>query len=189
MQRYMIHLQNGKYTPKDATTLLYRARDLAGDPDITVRDCRISKKYVEFDTSIPDGVGVQEVAGRLAPIAPLASYEHVVERHMEKEEAIGRAIELFNDEKYWGAHEALEGVWKSAAGEEKEILNGIILVAAAFVHDEKDEQDVCLSILRRAMKKLDSSGGVDKYHGIDVDRVATLVSKMINTGKIERFTI
>jgi predicted metal-dependent hydrolase len=106
---------------------------------------------------------------------------------MEKEEAIRRAIQLFNDEKYWGAHEVLEGVWKSATGTEKEVLNGIILVAAAFVHDEKDEPEICLSILRRAIKKLDSGSNV--YHGIDVDRFAALVSEIINSGRIERFTI
>lgn len=187
MQRYIIHLQNRSFTPKDARKLLYRARSLAGDPEIVVRDCRVSKKYVEFDTSIPDGTGISEVVSKLAAISPLASYEHAVERHMEKEEAIRRAIQLFNDEKYWGAHEVLEGVWKSAAGTEKEVLNGIILVAAAFVHDEKDEPEICLSILRRAIKKLDSGSNV--YHGIDVDRLAALVSEIINSGRIERFTI
>lgn len=182
----MVHLQNRAYTPKDATVLLYRARELAGS-DVTIRDARVSKKYVEFDTSLPDGMSADDLARRLGAISPLASYEHIVERHMEKDEAIERAVELFNDEKYWGAHEALEGVWKGASGGEKSILNGIILVAAAFVHDEKDEQEICLSILQRAMKKLEGAGG--KYHGIDIDRIADRVSKMIDSGRIERFTI
>lgn len=187
MQRYMIHLQNKSYSPKDATTLLYRARSLAGDPEIIVRDTRVSKKYIEFDASIPDEIKVEDIVGRLESIAPLSSYEHIVERHMEKEEGIRHAVKLFNDEKYWGAHEALEGVWKNASGQEKDLLNGIILVAAAFVHDEKDEQEVCLSILRRAQRKLDSGSG--NYYGIDIDRMATLVSDIINSGRIERFTI
>lgn len=186
MQRYMVHLQNKSHTPKDATSLLYRARELAGS-EIVVRDARVSKKYIEFDTSVPDGTDVGELTGRLEKISPLASCEHIIERHMVKNEAIEHAVELFNDEKYWGAHEALEGVWKGADGAEKSILNGIILVAAAFVHDEKDEPEICLSILRRARKKLDEAGGV--YHGIDVDRIADLISKIINSGRIERFTI
>jgi hypothetical protein len=78
-------------------------------------------------------------------------------------------------------------VWKGAQGDEKSILNGIILVAAAFVHDEKDEQEICMSILQRARKKLEGTGGM--YHGIDVDRVADLVTKIINSDRIERFTI
>ena len=106
---------------------------------------------------------------------------------MDKDNAIERAVELFNDEKYWEAHEALESVWKGAAGTEKNILNGIILIAAAFVHDEKDEGEICLSILQRAKKKLESSGGV--YHGINVEVIADRVSKIINSGRIKRFTI
>jgi uncharacterized protein len=186
MQRYMVHLQNKSHTPKDATALLYRARELV-EPEAVVRDVRVSKKYIEFDTSLPDGMDVDRLVSRLAVISPLASYEHIVERHMDKDKAIEHAVKLFNDEKYWGAHEALEPVWKGADGNEKSILNGIILVAAAFVHDEKDEPEICLSILERARKKLEWTGGT--YHGIDVDRIADLISKIINSGMIERFTI
>ena len=186
MERYMVHLQNTLYTPRDATVLLDNARELAG-AEVTIRDARVSRKYIELDTSIPDEMNVDVLVSRLGPMSALASYEHIVERHEDKDQAIKRAIDLFNDEKYWGAHEALEGVWKTASGDEKNILNGIILVAAAFVHEEKDELDVCLSILKRARKKLEGIGG--KYHEIDVDRIADLVSGIINSGRIERFTI
>ena len=186
MQRYIVHLQNRSHTAKEAAALLYRARELV-EPEVTVRDARVSRKYIEFDISIPEGMGIGELSGKLKAIAPLTSYEHVVERHMGKDEAIERAVELFNDEKYWEAHEALESAWKGSSGAEKSILNGIILVAAAFVHDEKDEQEICLSILQRARKKLDGTGGA--YHGIDVDRIADLISKIISSGMIERFTI
>ncbi len=186
MQRYMVHLQNNSHTPKDVASLLYRARELV-EPEVIVRDVRVSKKYIELDTSLPDGVDVGGLVSRLAAISPMASYEHIVERHMDKDKAIEHAVKLFDDEKYWGAHEALESVWKGADGNEKSILNGIILVAAAFVHDEKDEPEICLSILERASKKLKKTGRM--YYGIDVDRIADLISKIINSGRIERFTI
>ena len=188
MKRYIVHLQNKlPYTPKDATVLLHRARELV-EPKAIIRDARISKKYIEFDTSISEGVEVKKIITRLEAIAPLASYEQIIERHMEKDIAIRRAVQLFNDEKYWEAHETLEYVWKNTTGIEKEILNGIILIAAAFVHDEKDEQNVCISILERARKKFDrASGGI--YHGIDTNRIAQMISEIINTGRVERFTI
>jgi hypothetical protein len=183
----MLHLQNTvPYTPKHATILLQRARELV-EPEASIRDARISKKYIEFDTSIADDIDVKKIMTRLGAIAPLASYEQILERKMEKDIAIKRAVQLFNDERYWEAHEALEYVWKNATGIEKEILNGIILVAAAFVHDEKDEQDVCISILQRARKKLDRDSGI--YQGIDTNRIADMVSEIINTGRVERFTI
>jgi hypothetical protein len=186
MQRYFIHLQNSKYTPKDATALLERARELARGA--IVRDSRVSKKYIEFDTSIPDSMDVDDLVGRLQNISPLASVEHIVEKDMPKDEAIRHAVELFNEEKYWGTHEALEAVWKATPrGKERDLINGIILVAAAFVHDLKDERDICLSILGRASKKLDGSSGT--YHGINIDRLTRLVNRILDTGKIERFTI
>jgi hypothetical protein len=78
-------------------------------------------------------------------------------------------------------------VWKNATGTEKEILNGIILVAAAFVHDEKDEQDISISILERAKRKLDRTG--DQYYGINTAMIVKDLSEIINTGKVRRFTI
>jgi hypothetical protein len=183
----MLHLQNTvQYSPKHATVLLQRARELV-EPEASIRDARISKKYIEFDTSIPDSTDMKTIFARLEAIAPLASYEEILERHMEKDRAIARAVQLFNDERYWEAHEVLEYLWKNAKGVEREILNGIILVAAAFVHDEKDEPDVCISILRRARKKLDQASG--NYYGIDTNRIADMVSEIINTGKVNRFTI
>jgi uncharacterized protein len=183
----MLHLQNTMaYTPKEATALLHRARELV-EAEATIRDARISKKYIEFDTSIREEMDVKTITARLEAIAPLASYDEVIERHMEKDKALKRAVDLFNDEKYWEAHEGLEYVWKNTIGIEKEILNGIILVAAAFVHDEKGEQDVCISILQRARKKLDRTNG--DYYGIDTNRIADMISEIINTGKVDRFTI
>ena len=183
----MLHLQNTMpYTPRHASTLLQRAREIV-EPQASVRDARISKKYIEFDISISDGADMKTIIAGIEAIAPLASYDEVIERHMEKDKALKRAVELFNDEKYWEAHEGLEYIWKNANGIEKEILNGIILVAAAFVHEEKDEQDVCISILQRARKKFDRASG--NYYGIDINGIADMISKIINSGKVDRFTI
>jgi hypothetical protein len=79
---------------------------------------------------------------------------------MEKHEAIMKARDLFNDEKYWGFHEVLESVRKDAHHQELDLPNGIILDTPAFVHDEKDELSSCIAILSRAMKKLSHAKGV-----------------------------
>jgi predicted metal-dependent hydrolase len=91
---------------------------------------------------VPENISMEEVR-RFATISPISEYEHLVE-----------ARDLFNDEKYWGAHEALESVWKNRHHEERDLLNAIILIAAAFVHDQKDEYCICIAILSRAMEKL-----------------------------------
>src|SRR5712692_8090020 len=104
MYRYMIHLKNiDCRTPKDANMLLQRARDLISDPKIIVRDTRISRRSIEFDTSIPDSKNVHDILEKLLAISPVADYDQIVESHMDKEDAIRRAKHLFNEEKYWQA--------------------------------------------------------------------------------------
>jgi uncharacterized protein len=187
MQRYIIHLKNQNYSPKQANWLLNKARSLVSDIGVIVRDTRVATRHIEFDTSVPENNSIEEVIRRFTTISPLSEYEPIVEKRMEKHEAIMKARDLFNDEKYWGAHEVLESVWKDAHHEEKDLLNGIILIAAAFVHDEKDESSICIAILSRAMKRLSKAEGL--YFGMNLDEIKKRVLRIIETGKIERFTI
>ena len=187
MQRYIIHLKNQNYSPKQANWLLNKARSLVSDIGVIVRDTRVATRHIEFDTSVLENNNIEEVIRRFTTISPLSEYEPIVEKRMEKHEAIMKARDLFNDEKYWGAHEVLESVWKDAHHEEKDLLNGIILIAAAFVHDEKDETSICIAILSRAMKKLSKAEGL--YFGMNLDEIKKRVLRIIETGKIERFTI
>jgi uncharacterized protein len=187
MQRYIIYLKNQNYSPEQAFWLLNKARKVASDIGVIVRDTRVATRHVEFDTSVPENSSIEEVLRRFTTISPLSECERIVEKRMEKQEAIMKAKDLFNDEKYWGAHEVLESVWKDAHHEEKDLLNGIILIAAAFVHDEKDESNICIAILSRAMKKLSNAMG--SYFSMDLDEIKRLVLQIIETGKVKRFTI
>src|SRR3712207_410910 len=81
MKRYMVHLQNTlQYSPKEATQLLLRARQLV-EPEASIRDARVSKKYIEYDMSIKEGKDLRPLLTRIEVIAPLASCDEIVERH------------------------------------------------------------------------------------------------------------
>ncbi|PWU79836.1 MAG: hypothetical protein DLM72_15150 [Candidatus Nitrosopolaris wilkensis] len=73
-----------------------------------------------------------------------------------------------------GAHEALESVCKNTHHEERDLLNGIILIAAALVHDQKDEYSICIAILSRAMEKLSQAKGL--YFEMDLDEIKKVVT-------------
>lgn len=182
----MLHLKNPGYLPHDAPVLLRKADDLTSGLDSLIRDTRVSKNYVEFDVSVPKEQ-LDVLVDKLSPIAALDHARHLVEEKMGKEEALDNAVFYFDNERFWECHEVLEGVWKATYEGEKDLVQGIILVAAAFVHHQKDEDEICISIMRRAMEKLASSTG--KYHGIDVDRFKETVGGIISTGKISTFTI
>jgi hypothetical protein len=52
MDRFMLHLKNSKYLPKDATTILNNSRDLIYGMTAVIRDCRVSSKFIELDVSV-----------------------------------------------------------------------------------------------------------------------------------------
>ncbi len=186
MDRYMLHLTNKEFVPQDATALLSKARDLCKNHEATIRDSRISSRFFEFDVSV-DKKHLDSLVSTLSILGPLDHAKHVVEEEIEKEKAIEDGIFYFNNERFWECHEVLEGVWKKTFEGEKELLQGIILVAAAFVHYQKDENDICLSIFDRALEKLGNSSGM--YHKIDIDKFRKKVQAMRDTGKISIFSI
>ena len=182
----MVHLKNPRYVPSNSHELLLRAREITSIMKITIRDMRVSSRYLEFDVSIPKE-RLEQLIKKLEPIAPLDHTKHVVDEPIGKDEAIEKGRYYFNHERFWEAHEVLENAWKKSEGKEKELVQGIILVAAALVHYQKNENEICLSIFNRALEKIGESQG--QYHMINVDALRNKVSSMIQTGKIETFTI
>jgi hypothetical protein len=183
----MLHLKNSSnLNRKMAKDILRQSRRLATGMDLILRDCRVSKKYVEFDTSIPQS-NLDELIKKLSSIGPLDHAKHVVEEIVEKEEAISEGISYFNNERFWECHEILEGVWKNCNGDEKFLVQGLILVAAGLVHYQKDEDYICISIFNRALEKLKNSSG--NYHNIDIDKIKKTVTEMICSKNVSSFLI
>lgn len=154
--------------------------------DAVIRDVRVSSRYVEFDVSIASE-RLESLLKRLSEIAPVAMCNEIVDKTMETEQAIEHAKNLFNSERYWECHEVLESVWKYSAGNEKLLLQAIILTCAAFVHSQKAEDDICISILDRAIAKFQNAKGL--YYGIDVGRLKQVVADMLATKNIQHFKI
>ena len=182
----MLHLKNNGYLPKDASTLLGNARYLSSEMDVIVRDARVSSKFLEFDVSI-NKQNLDSLLDNLFQIADIDHVKQVVEEKKDKEEGITEGISYFNNERFWECHEVLEGVWKNCSGEEKKLVQGIILVAAALVHYQKDQDEICISVLGRALDKLSHASGI--YHKIDIDTLKKKVKQIIDSKKISIFEI
>ena len=183
----MLHLKNSSdLNRKMAKDILRQSRILASGMNLILRDCRVSKKYVEFDTTIPQS-NLDELIEKLSSIGPLDHAKHVVEEIVEKRKAISEGVFYFNNERFWECHEILEGVWKNCNGDEKFLVQGLILVAAGLVHYQKDEDSICISIFNRALEKLESSNGT--YYNIDIDKIKKIVNDMINSKNVSSFLI
>ena len=185
--RYMLFLHNSSYQPKDNLWLKTKARMLSSASGITIRDTRVSRSHIEYDISTPDDSNIFDVASTLRDIGPYAGAYQVIEKKREKIQAIAEAVGFFNEGKYWIAHEILEYVWKGSTGVERELVGGIILVCAAFVHYQKDEEEICISILRRALKKL--TNAKETYYGIDIEEIKNQISNIISKNRVELFKI
>jgi hypothetical protein len=70
-----------------------------------------------------------------------------------------RGIGLFNDERFFDAHEALEDVWRAAPPENKKFLQGLIQVAVAFHHYSTGNRVGMRGVLERAIRNLAEPSG------------------------------
>jgi hypothetical protein len=189
--RYLIRLQNkGEYSPADRKRLTSLAFETLRVFGMDVGNLRVSNLAVELDLLIDADCDVdgavkilEREIGTLLTIRKL----DVVGPSIEDAQAIRLGLDLFNEERYWESHEMLELVWRKATGAQKEVLQGIILLAAAFVHLQKNELDVTLSVMKRAHNKLDGHEG--SYFGVDIGALKGKISRMISTARPDFFKI
>jgi len=107
--------------------------------------------------------------------------------HKSKEEIISEARSYFNSERFWEAHETLEALWRVSSGDEKLLLQGLILVCAAFVHHQKGEEETGQSVLRRASRQL--NWPQSSYEEMDLERLRRRVQKILATRRFQVFRI
>ena len=183
----MLHLKNEQYGSENSREVVYKARDLTADMmDVSIRVARIATKFVELDVSVEKDK-LNTLVKKLSPIGSVDNIRHVVEEEIEKERGITDGIFYFNNERFWESHESFEGVWKKCFGREKELVQGIILIAVAFAHAQKDELSIGIGMLSRALEKLGTSPST--YHSIDVDRIRSKAIKMQQTKSLPIFEI
>jgi len=186
MERYLLHFKNEKYFPQNCRELAYKARDLASEMNVSVRLARVATKFIEFDVA-SEKEDLDSLVDRLSPIGDIDNVRHVVEEHIDKDQGILDGIFYFNNERFWECHEAFEGVWNQCYGREKELVQGIILVAVAFAHEQENEESIGIGMLSRALDKLGTSPSV--YHSIDVDEIRKNAVDMQHENKLTRFEI
>lgn len=85
---------------------------------------------------------------------------------------------LFNAGLWWEAHEAWEGPWMSAQGQERQFIQGLILLAAAL-HKRWHHGSLTSRNFEKALTKLADVPEV--YGGINVARLREEVRLVLNT--------
>jgi uncharacterized protein len=145
---------------------------------------------LEIDIFAASRQDFEVVMAAIAPLVQKVEFAKDLQEappYLQKDRAIDEAVVLFNAERFWEAHEVLESLWRVAEGTEKKLLQGLILVCAAFVHHQKDEGKVALGVARRALPLLVWTDPT--YYVIDVDRVREKTTKMVDEGTLSLFKL
>ena len=73
---------------------------------------------------------------------------------------------LFQEEKFFEAHEVLEGLWRETKGRDREFYHGLIQLAAALVHYQKGNLEGAKELFRTATAYL--TPYLSHYQGVDL---------------------
>ena len=185
--RWLIRLQRGDDRREPFLASMKALARLLG---VDVRNPKwTSYGALELDVFSPTAADFETF---LAAVKPIADTEFVTDlnrapEHESEGEIFSRATFLFNAERYWECHEVLEGLWRRKFGDEKRLLQGIILVCAAFVHHQKGEEEVALGVLERGVKLLEYPQ--KGYGGFDLAKIKREAHRMLKTRELAIFSI
>jgi len=144
---------------------------------------------LELDIFCPKAADFETL---LAAAKPIAEAEFVTDlnrapEYLTDDQILSKGRRLFNAERYWECHEVLEALWRQKQGDEKRLLQGVILVCAAFVHHQKGEEGVALSVMRRGAKLLEYPQ--QTYGPFDISMIRTNVQRTLVARKLAGFRI
>lgn len=144
---------------------------------------------LEVDVFVPSDSDFRLLTAALEPLAEVEFGRNLDDPppYRSKEATLAEAVRYFDAERFWECHEALEPVWREAKGEERRLVQALILVCAALVHEQRGERDVALGIYRRALPQI--AWGDRTYVGIDVASLRRNVERSLASGDVAPFRI
>jgi hypothetical protein len=187
--RYLVRIANNQaYRPADVQRVSTMIRNVLGSKE-SASHFRVATNTLEFNMFAKNENELDE-RRRLLTQKPFKIIDvrllDTAPKVVDKQEALIEGIQLFNEERFWECHEALEQAWHPSKGVERDAIQSIILTAAAFVHYQKGEEETCLSILRRARDKMASA---ENHEKMDFRQLRQNIDEILDSGKIQLFKI
>ncbi len=85
------------------------------------------------------------------------------------EAALGIGVNLWDEERFYEAHECLEDVWHNAPEADRLFWQGVIQVAVGCCHHQRGNRNGSTKLFQQAAEKL--AGYPDVHHGVDVEQL------------------
>jgi len=189
LARYLLRIANKDgYSPSDVERVASTIRKILGSRE-SASHFRVATDALEFNMFARDEEELDDRQRRLTQsLFKIVSVKllDMPPKVIDKEEALAEGVHLFNEERFWECHEVLEQAWNVSKGVERDAIQSIILTAAAFVHYQKGEEEICLSILKRARAKMAS---VKTYETIDFEGLEKNIDGILDSERIRLFKL
>ena len=189
MARYLLRVANKDgYSPSDVERVASTIRKILGSRE-SASHFRVATDALEFNMFARDEEELDDRQRRLTQsLFKIVSVKllDMPPKVIDKEEALAEGVHLFNEERFWECHEVLEQAWNVSKGVERDAIQSIILTAAAFVHYQKGEEEICLSILKRARAKMSLAR---TYETIDFEGLERNIDGILNSERILLFKL
>jgi hypothetical protein len=100
------------------------------------------------------------------------------------------ALDYFNEQQFFSAHEAWEGAWRKAIGtSEEEFFNGLAKLGAGLTHIQRGNSRGARTLIEKAIERIEPAGPI--HRGCEVARLCAdlraALSRLPNTGSAPEF--
>ena len=88
------------------------------------------------------------------------------------------ALELFNSQKWYEAHDALEDIWNELDGDERQIIQGILQVSVSQFHLSKGNNNGAIILLGEGIGRIKKRSHINL--GIDLISFCLSLENLLN---------
>ena len=93
-------------------------------------------------------------------------------------QSLSKAYELFNSQKWYEAHDALEDIWNGLDGDERQIIQGILQVSVSQFHLSKGNLNGAMILLGEGLGRIKSRQRINL--GIDLASLCKSLEILLN---------
>ena len=93
------------------------------------------------------------------------------------EDAFFDALNLFNNQKWYEAHDAFEDIWNTLEGDERQIIQGILQVSVSQFHLSKGNLNGATILMGEGLGRIKNRTNVDL--GIDLESFCKCLEELL----------
>ena len=94
------------------------------------------------------------------------------------EDSLFYALNLFNNQKWYEAHDAFEEIWNSVDGDERQVIQGILQVSVSQFHLSKGNLNGATILLGEGLGRIKTRTKINL--GIDLESLCLCLEDLLN---------